>query len=228
MILLNAVYFKGKWYNSFKKSSTQKMPFYNLNDKSKEIKVERMTITENFKYYEDSELQMVELPYKQDSMSAVIILPYKSLNINNFISKLQDEKLQNLLKKMNSQKVFLGLPKFELNFSSNLNILLRKLGMSMPFNKVTADFTGIKNRNDGNNIYIDEIIQKTFLKVDESGTEAAAVTIITSGIWGPLLRPRPEIKIYSMIIERPFLFLIRNKNLPQNHEMIFISKIEKL
>ena len=50
MILLNAVYFKGKWYNSFKKSSTQKMPFYNLNDKSKEIKVERMTITENFKY----------------------------------------------------------------------------------------------------------------------------------------------------------------------------------
>jgi serpin B len=228
MILLNAVYFKGKWYNSFKKSSTQKMPFYNLNDKSKEIKVERMTITENFKYYEDSELQMVELPYKQDSMSAVIILPNKSLNINNFISKLQDEKLQNLLKKMNSQKVFLGLPKFELNFSSNLNILLRKLGMSMPFNKVTADFTGIKNRNDGNNIYIDEIIQKTFLKVDESGTEAAAVTIITSGIWGPLLRPRPEIKIYSMIIDRPFLFLIRNKNLPQNHEMIFISKIEKL
>ena len=199
MILLNAVYFKGKWYNSFKKSSTQKMPFYNLNDKSKEIKVERMTITENFKYYEDSELQMVELPYKQDSMSAVIILPNKSLNINNFISKLQDEKLQNLLKKMNSQKVFLGLPKFELNFSSNLNILLRKLGMSMPFNKVTADFTGIKNRNDGNNIYIDEIIQKTFLKVDESGTEAAAVTIITSGIWGSFLRPRPEKKIYSMI-----------------------------
>jgi len=228
MILLNAIYFKGMWYNSFKKSSTQKMPFYNLNDKSKEIKVERMTITANYKYYEDSELQMVELPYKQDSMSAVIILPNKALNINSFISKFQDEKLQSLLKKMNSQEVFLGLPKFELDFSSYLNQYLQKLGMVMPFIESAANFTGIKNRNDGNNIYIDKIIQKTFLKVDESGTEAAAVTIIKMNIWGSLLRPRPEKKVYSMIVDRPFLFLIRNKNLPQNHEMIFISKIEKL
>ena len=68
MILLNAVYFKGFWSKKFEKSLTMKRPFYNLNDKSKEKKVDRMIITDSFKYYGDKEVQLVELPYKKDSM----------------------------------------------------------------------------------------------------------------------------------------------------------------
>ena len=75
MILLNAVYFKGFWEIPFEKSLTIKKSFYNLNDKSKEKKVDRMQITENFEYYENKEVQVVKLPYKKDSMSAIIILP---------------------------------------------------------------------------------------------------------------------------------------------------------
>ena len=75
MILLNAVYFKGFWSKQFKKSLTMKKPFYNLNDKSKEKKVDRMQITEDFQYYNDKEVQLVKLPYKKDSMSAIVILP---------------------------------------------------------------------------------------------------------------------------------------------------------
>jgi len=75
MILLNAVYFKGFWSKEFKKSMTMKKSFYNLNDKSKEKKVDSMQITDDFQYYENKEVQLVELPYKKDSMSAIVILP---------------------------------------------------------------------------------------------------------------------------------------------------------
>ena len=220
MILLNAVYFKGFWSKEFKKSMTMKKSFYNLNDKSKEKKVDRMQMTEDFRYYEDKEVQLIKLPYKKDSMSAIVILPNEKKNINEFISELTDEKLQRLLKKMYSRKVRLELPKFELEFSSQLNAVLKKLGMKEAFNKYNANFNGI-----GNNLYIDEVIQKTYLKVDEKGTEAAAVTAIK---FKPKSMAKKRPIIYSMIVDRPFLFLLKNDKLPENNEMLFMSKIEKL
>ena len=222
IILLNAVYFKGEWYNSFIKTQTKKKPFYNLNDKSKEKKVDTMFKIEKFKYYEDKELQIVELPYKKDSMTAVIILPNEKKNINNFISELNDEKLQNLLKRMRFHKVKLELPKFELEFSSDLNGFLNKLGMVEPFRQ-SADFSEMKKEND---IYISQVIQKTYLKVDEKGTEAAAVTAIRGTIKAGGIHRIPI--IYPMIVNRPFIFLLRNKIMLQNYEMLFMAKIEKL
>ena len=200
---------------------TMKRPFYNLNDKSKEKKVDRMQIMDSFQYYEDREVQLIRLPYKKDSMSAIIILPNENKNINEFISELNDEKLQSLLKRMGREKVRLQLPKFELEFSSMLNSVLKKLGMNDAFNEIKANLEGI-----GKNLYIGEVIQKTYLKVDESGTEAAELTIVTVKEKGIKIEKRP--KIYSMIVERPFLFLLANDKLPINNEMLFISKIEKL
>jgi len=220
MILLNAVYFKGFWSKQFKKSLTMKKAFYNFNDKSKEKKVNRMEITDDFQYYGDKEVQLVKLPYKKDSMSAIVILPNEKKNINTFISELNDEKLQHLIKKMSGRKVRLELPKFELEYTSDLNGVLKKLGMEKPFNKYTANLLGI-----GKDLYIDEIIQKTYMKVDEEGTEAAAVTVIKG-------RPKPSAKriprIYPMIVNRPFLFLLKNDKLPLNNEFLFMSKIEVL
>jgi len=75
-------------------------------------------------------------------------------------------------------------------------------------------------------IYINKVIQKTYLKVDEEGTEAAAVTEITMET-GASLNVKPKI-IIPFIIDRPFLFMIRNRNMPQNYELLFIFKIENL
>ena len=180
-----------------------------------------MQIMDDFQYYEDKEVQLVRLPYKKDSMSAIIILPNENKNINKFISELNDEKLQRLLKRMAKEKVRLQLPKFELEFSSKLNSALKKLGMNDAFNEIKANLNGI-----GKNLYIGEVIQKTYLKVDEAGTEAAAVTVVTVREKGAMIVKRP--KIYSMIVERPFLFLLKNNKLPINNEMLFMSKIEKL
>ena len=220
MILLNAVYFKGFWSKKFQKSLTMKKPFYNLNNKSKEKKVDRMKNVEDFNYYEDKEVQIVELPYMKDSMSAIVILPNEKKNINAFISELNDEKLQSLLKKMSNQKVRLELPKFKLEYTSELNNVLKKLGMNKPFDKHSANFLGI-----GYDLYIDQILQKTYLKVDEEGTEAYAVTAIRFSPM-PCLKRIP--KIYPMVVDRPFLFLLKNKKLPKNNEMLFMSKIENL
>ena len=123
---------------------------------------------------------------------------------------------------MFGEKVHLELPKFELQFSSSLIDVLKELGMVLPFTEFKADFSGMKKEKD---IYIDKVIQKTYLKVDEKGTEAAAVTVVKHGRFKSVqIKPR----IYPMIIDRPFLFMLRNKEMPQNYEMLFMSKIEKL
>jgi len=228
MVLLNAVYFKGKWAAKFDTRDTRTKTFYNCNDKSKEKQVERMFIKKYFQYYSDKEIQMVELPYKQDSMSAIIILPNRNKNINELISEMSDEKMQRIIKKMDENEIALALPKFELEFESDLNGVLSKLGIHEAFEILNADFSEMIEKSIYadkviNAIYISKIKQKTYLKVDEEGTKAVAVTEVTmddgntdAGLTIPF------------IIDRPFIFMIRNSKMPKNYEMLFMSKIEKL
>jgi len=124
---------------------------------------------------------------------------------------------------MRTEEVRLELPKFKLEFTSGLNDALKKLGMNDAFIENIANFNGIEI---GKDLYIDEVIQKTYLNVDEAGTEAVAVTIV-EGVGG--CSPSEKVpKIYPMIVDRPFLFLLKNNKLPLNNEMLFISKIEEL
>ena len=119
MVLLNAIYFKGIWQIEFDERNTTKKIFYNLNDKSNGKLVDTMAVKENFNYYEDNEVQIVELPYKDDSMSAFIFLPNRDININDFNANLNDEKLYRLIKRMYGRVlVELELPKFKLKFNS--------------------------------------------------------------------------------------------------------------
>ena len=224
MVLLNAVYFKGKWYEEFDKRNTEKKIFYNCNDKSKAKEVERMSIQKKFPYYSDNELQIVEIPYQKDSMSCIIILPNKNKNINEIISEMTDDTIQLLIERMNTiNEIYLSLPKFELEFESYLNDVLSKLGIHDAFKKKLADFSEMQEEEI---IYINEVIQKAYLKVDEEGTEAAAVTATeTIHITSCDYKPKT---IIPFIIDRPFLFLIRNRKMPKNYEMLFMSKIELL
>ena len=219
MVLLNALYFKGEWVKEFSENLTTIRAFYNFNDESKSKEIPMMQAKDNFAYYEDSQQQIIEIPYKKDYMSAIIILPSKSIDINDYISKLDDDSIQKLIKKMSTKEVQLQLPKFELEFDSTLNEILQKMGMVQVFDQSLADLTGMRDEKD---IYIGKVLQKTYLKVDEKGSEAAAVTtVVVQTKSMPLNNNR-------MIINRPFLFMLRNKKLPQNYEMLFMAKIEKL
>ena len=96
------------------------------------------------------------------------------------------------------------------------------MGVNLPFEN-NANFTKLRIQND---IYINEIIHKTYLKVNENGTEAAAVTMVEMLLSSA--SNRKEEKIYFMHVNRPFLFILRNYNLPKNYDIVFISKIEEL
>ena len=218
MVLINAVYFKGVWKYEFKKTQTQLKSFYNLN--KQEIKVETMNTIAELNYYYDSNVEAVEIPYKEDGMSAVIILPNKKLDINTWIADMPNNKnnLYSIIDKLHKVKLDLELPKFELEYGEKLNKALKNLGIKIAF-RDSADFSGLKQ---GAGLYIDYVAHKSYLKVDEEGTEAAAATIV-------VIRTRSGSSLLQkMQVNRPFLFLIKSSLLPRNYDLLFMAKVEKL
>ena len=219
-ILLNAVYFKGDWAFPFNPKYTRDGLFGDQTSMKKKVKM--MSQTSRFNYYIDRTVQAIELPYKNDSMSALIILPYAGSDIDSFVNtlKINDNYLNRIIKGMKKTMVKLNLPKFEVEFKIFLNKVLQKLGMKKAFTPA-AEFSGI---SDTTAMFIEAVIHKTYLKVDENGSEAAAVTavIMTNGTL--LLTP----KATTMNVNRPFIFILRNKLLPKNNDLLFIGKIKDI
>ena len=155
-------------------------------------------------------------------MSAIIILPRETVDINKYITSLNSEEnsINELIEKLTYSKVNLEIPKFKLEFYSSLKEVLGDMGMEKAFTN-DADFTGLREEN---NLKIDDVLHKTFLKVNEFGTEAAAVTVVIAPKTSA--GPKKEI-IYQMKVNRPFLFLLRSSKLPTDYDLLFMSKIEK-
>ena len=222
MILLNAVYFKGEWINQFDKYFTKKLPFYNLS--KNEIKVDTMLQIDHFRYFSNKEIQAIELPFQKDFMSAIIILPSEKIEINSFIKNNLAKKnyLTDIINKLDYAKVHLELPKFEVTFEETLNHVIKKLGMKKIFNSLEADLSGLYNRK---GLFVSQVIHKTYLKVNEEGTEAAAVTLVA--VDEASMAGEEEI-IHEMKVNRPFLFLLKNWELPEGYDMVFMAKIEEI
>ena len=221
MILINAIYFKGEWASKFDASVTRKLSFYNYG--TEEIEVDTMSQIEYFRYYEDKKVQAIELRFLEDRMSAIIILPSKDTDINKYIDTLaiSPNDFSKIMNGLEIANVHIQLPKFELKFEDNLNEVLIDLGMYDAFSSMDADFTGLREEP---GLFISRVIHKTYLKVFEDGCEAAAVTVIdvTDGALPPAE------KIYDMKVNRPFLFLLKNSQLPEGYDIVFMSKIETL
>ena len=217
MLLLNAVYFKGDWEYPFNPDKTYSGLFGSA--KAKQKKVEMMTQVNQFKYYIDKSNEAIELPYKNDSMSAIIILPYEGADIDKVVNslKINDDYVNLILDNMKPTMVQLNFPKFEVEFKSKLKDVLKRLGMNKAFDP-DADFSGI---NGFGGLYIDDVIHKTYLKVDEFGSEAAAVTVVD-------MRKSAPIPKATMDVNRPFVLILKSKLLPKNNDFLFIGKIESI
>ena len=221
MILLNAVYFKGEWFSQFDKELTKSLPFYNFGNNAK--MVDTMSQIGYFKYYEDKKVKVIELKFKEDFMSALIILPSEQIDINTYIKYLpmSHDEFPTLLGLLKRSKVHLQLPKFEVDFSEELNQILIDLGMYNAFSPSDADFSGLREEG---GLYINKVIHKTYLKVNENGTEAAGVTLVEID---EMAMPEED-KVYQMKVDRPFLFMLKNSQLPDGHDILFMAKIEKI
>jgi len=212
MILLNAIYFNGLWKYPFDKKQNNEHNFMNYNKEPK--KTEFMSLENKFNFYEDEEVQAIFLKYQKESLSALIILPNKEIDLNEYIQNFENEKFSLIIGKSSEKDLNINLPKFEISYESEMIPFMKNLGVKEAFTS-NADFTGIYKEK---NIFINQIMHKTFIKVDEKGTEAASVTDANMELSLPL----------PIDVDHPFLFIVTADDLPSKHKILFISKIECL
>ncbi|MFZ1976366.1 MAG: serpin family protein [Bacteroidota bacterium] len=210
MYLINAIYFKGTWTNLFDPKKTSSAPFTCSDGSIASCSLMYQRVT--FAYYADSNMQAIDLPYGNKSFSMTVILPNSGTSIDQFAEGLTQDQWNTITGNMDSSKVDLYIPKFTIEFGKSLNNELKALGMNIAFSKKHANFTRV---NPMGGLYIDSVEHKTFLKVDEEGTEAAAVTSIGHGINGGPFFP-------LMRIDHPFILAIREH---QSGTILFIGKI---
>lgn len=173
-LLINAIYFKGSWQFEFDKNQTEERTFYLEDNTTREV--QSMTLETELDYLENEFFQAVSLPYGEGEMSMNVFLPKENYTLQEFKTMLTVEQLIKWNSEFHRQQVNLSLPKFQLEYEVILNETLEKLGMPSAFNSEVANFTNMTK--EGKHIFISKVKQKTFIDVNEEGTEAAAVTSV--------------------------------------------------
>ena len=197
LYLINAVYFKDKWVVPFKPEATSDDTFKGAT----KMRVKMMHHSASFEYDETSSCQIIKLPYRNSSLAMFIYLP-KSSTPEALAKDLESGKLSFNPK---PQTVNLSLPKFVIEDKQDLIVSLRELGIKQAFIEGAADFGKMIDKSSDKKLFISKALHKTFLQVDEDGTEAAAATVIamteTSCRYDPA-------KPVEMIVDHPFLLTI--------------------
>lgn len=210
MILINAIYFDGNWAHQFDEEYTHDDEF-SLPDGSK-TSCKMMSQENWFRYFESDSFQAVDLPYGDGAFSMIIFLPKPGVRVDNLIGRFHKDSLEEWLGNLVMSNGTIYLPKFKLEYTKELRRILTSLGMGIAFSG-GADFSGI-NKEDL--LFISFVKHKTFIEVDEEGTEAAAVTSV-----GMATSAGPS-GSFVMRMDRPFLLLIRENN---SQAILFIGKI---
>ena len=209
MYLINAIYFKGTWTKTFDASVTSDAMFTRPDGSHASCKM--MYQKGTMKYYADDRVQVVDLPYGDAGFSMTIFLPALGTNIDDFAGKLTQQVWNSSTSGIASLEVDLYFPKFKFEYEKSLNDMLKSMGMSIAFSPADADFTNIDKRGQ---LYISEVKHKTFVQVDEEGTEAAAVTSV--GVGATSVGPNTVMRV-----DRPFIFAIWENN---SGTILFIGK----
>ncbi|MBI1242631.1 serpin family protein [Umezakia ovalisporum] len=211
LFLINAIYFKGEWSNPFNKSQTAKHPFKLISGEEKQHPM--MSQTGEYRYYENEDFQAVSLPYGPDGkVSFYIFLPKEKFDLQTFYQNWNFENWEKWMSRFRNRDGFIRLPRFKTDYAVTLNDALQGLGMGEAFSN-QADFSGM-----GSNLKISEVKHKTFVEVNEEGTEAAATTSV--GIVPTAFKEKPE--PFRMIVDRPFFSVIGDN---QTGRILFMGSI---
>jgi serpin B len=209
MYLIDALYFKGSWSTRFDRDSTRRADFTTL--AGAKSPVDLMYRSGSFLHYRDTQLQAVDLPYGFDRYTMTVLLPNDSVDIDAVVAALDDTRWRAITDGLDSALGAVWLPRLKLAWEDHLNDWLRRMGMDIAFTD-RADFTGIDRRG---GIAISDVRHKTFVEINEEGTEAAAVTSVE------MTRTSvPE--TFTMRMDRPFVFAIREKT---SGTIMFVGKI---
>jgi serpin B len=210
LVLANAIYFDAAWSSPFEAEFTKEAEF-SLLDGSK-VEVPLMNQTQFYNYSSGEDFQAIELPYQGYEMSMVILHPDPQA-FETFESSLTVEQLEEILKEMDRTNIDLSLPKFEFDMNLPLAQVLQELGMVDAFEFGPADFSGMDGTRE---LYIQDVLHKAFVSVDEEGTEAAAATAVVIGVTSAPMEP------FSVKIDSPFIFLIRDM---ETNSILFLGRM---
>jgi len=211
MVLVNAIYFKADWLNQFDAKSTQEHPFHLLNGST--VSIPTMFRKMNIPYAQGDGYQAAELPYAGNTAAMDIILPDNG-KFAEIESALNADILNNIMNSMQVTPISFGMPKFKFYGSFGLSEELKTLGMPDAFDSDKADFSGMTGKPE---LFISDVIHKALIAVDEKGTEAAAATAVIMEATSALRN-----QDISMIVDRPFIFVIRDLSTSQ---ILFIGRV---
>ncbi|MDX2230968.1 MAG: serpin family protein [Leptolyngbyaceae cyanobacterium bins.349] len=212
MVLINAIYFKGNWTRQFNPQQTKSEPFYLADGNSK--KHPFMLQRGEYRYFDAPSFQGVMLPYgDRQRLSMVILLPKQTSNLAELQRNLVATNWDTWMNQFRTRQGTIQIPRFKLEYEVELSRILSQLGMAKAFSR-QANFSGISQIP----TQIDEVKHKTFVEVNEEGTEAAAVTSI--GIRATAAIPMTE--PFQMKVDRPFFCAIRDN---QTGAILFMGAI---
>jgi len=199
LYLVNAVYFKGEWSEKFEKGETRPQPFHLPGGRTKERPFMRRT--GDYRYLERPEFRSIRIPYGAGRMGFYVFLPREGSTLADFHPLLTAANWKKWMGAFGSRECRLEMPRFRLEWSADLVAALSALGMPGAF-KEGADFRGMSPL--GDRLFITGALQKTFVEVNEEGTEAAAATAVGVGVTSAPPPPVP------FVVDRPFFCALRD------------------
>lgn len=215
MYLMNAVYFKGSWTYPFNEEMTEDGTFHL--EGGSETTVPFMTLYESLPYFENEQFQAVSLPYGDDGKVTMdIFVPKEGHSTESFLKSWTTENRSKWNGSFKSVPGTIRMPKFQLDYDVDLVDLLKKLGMQKAFESREADLS-LLVKEEKEKLFVSDVKQKTYLSIDEIGTEAAGVTSISVSI-----ESAPSGEPFQMVADKPFFIAIRDT---EADVLLFVGKI---
>jgi serpin B len=212
LLIVSAIYFQGAWERPFTVESTQDLPFTLADGSQKQVAT--MYQSGRFSYLKGGNFQAVQLPYVGDAMYMTVMLPDEGTTASQLAEGLTSETWRELPMQFTSKEGKLFLPRFKLEYGVSLSDSLKQLGMDIAFDANRADFSGM--RPIPPNVFISNVRHASFVEVNESGTEAAAATVVEMGVTS--MQPADE--SFTMTVDRPFVVAIVDR---QTNSPIFLG-----
>ncbi len=200
MVLVNALAFEADWETPYREDQVRPGVFHPESGGEQEASF--LYGSENVYLKDENTVGFLKY-YAGGRYAFAALLPAEGTKQADYIAALNGEKLRSLLEGAKQTRVDTVTPKFETEFSVQLNEALKALGMNDAFDASLADFSALGSCGNGDNLYVGQVIHKTFLKLDEKGTRAGAATGVTVYAASALREPPPQV-----VLDRPFVYLL--------------------
>lgn len=221
LVLVNALYFLGDWASPFKAENTFDETFHGA---SSDTSVPFMNKTSTFAYSKEDNYAALSMDFKKTDAdgtgySLAFLLPDEGSSVRDTLQSLESTGFSAVLKDMNSTKVQVSVPKFAFTYSASMSQTLSSLGMTDAFNPGLSDFSGMTV--EPNDLYIGDVLHKCYIRIDEKGAEAAAITEVIMKTTA-VFEEDPPIEFN---VDRPFLFVIYD---PLDGTILFVGAVAQI